>query len=98
MNRRELLKLFMASQIPLGGLLEKLPVEGKAVDCKIDGWDMRFDERPDMCHCIQGYASKMIDGKTYCLAMLFDKDDKIEQIRAIMEDELKRFKRRRKIT
>ena len=94
MNRRELLKLFMASQIPLGGLIEKLSRESKPIDCKIEGWDVSFSECPLLEDSIQCSASKTIRGKKYHFAVLFDKDDKIEQIRTIMESELKRIQRK----
>lgn len=98
MNRREVLKLFLASQIPLGGLLERLAVAGesKAVECKIDGWDMRFNERSDLGFCIQVHASKKIHGTICHFAVMFDKEDKIERMRAIMESQLKQIERRKR--
>lgn len=91
MNRRELLKLFMASTLPLGGLLEKL---GESVTCKVGKWDVSFSERPDRRYCIQAHARIEVNGKPHHFACLFDKDDKFEDIKRIFSEHLGEVRKR----
>ncbi len=84
MNRRELIKLFMASALPLGGLLDGLT--DKTVDCRIEGWDVSFTRRNG---CIQFFGTKEIRGEKCSYAMLFDNNTKIDTIKKIMRAQLK---------
>ncbi len=92
MEKREILKLFMASALSLGKLIEGI---GGEVDCKLEGWDITFAERLELDGVIQFDACTDIRGTMHSFSFLFDRGAKIEDVQKVMAEGLKRHSRSR---